>query len=199
MPDTIPSITYNFHDFADMFVEMGALGTPSELHGLLCGQLAVGIRFNKDAWLAAVSEHLDMPTIEDEEDQTELVNWYTDTLAQLEGFDFSFTLLLPEDDDLLSERVQSLSHWCAGFLSGFGLGYDRKTQKINEDITEAMEHLAQISQVSVADWEAEDDDEDEEQNYTDVMEYVRVVVMMVFGEYNQQAEATASKVKPQLH
>ncbi len=193
--NTRPSVTYTFDDFADMFVETGALGTPSELHGLLCGQLAIGLRFDADAWLTVATNHMNVPNIDDDEDKTELVTWYMQTLAQLEALDFSFALLLPDEEDELSGRVESLGQWCAGFLSGFGLGYDHKKHRLTDDIADAMEHLAQISQVSVDDWSNDEDmdNDDEEQNYTEVMEYVRVVVMMVFGEYNPLAAAKSDQ------
>ena len=55
MSDMPESVTYCFDDFADMFVELRAFGTPSELHGLMCGQLAAGVRLDADAWLTMLS------------------------------------------------------------------------------------------------------------------------------------------------
>ena len=54
MTNALPKLNYTFDDFADMFVALGAFGTPSELHGLLAGQLAAGVRADAEAWLAMV-------------------------------------------------------------------------------------------------------------------------------------------------
>jgi len=49
MTNALPKLNYTFDDFADMFVALGAFGTPSELHGLLAGQLAAGVRADAEA------------------------------------------------------------------------------------------------------------------------------------------------------
>ncbi len=131
MSDMPAPITYSFDDFADMFVEMGAFGTPSELHGLMCGQLAAGVRFDADAWLAMVVAHLDVQEIEDDDDKAELVALYELALSQMSDGGFTFTLLLPDDETELLARTESLGAWCSGFLGGFGLAYDRDKQKLN--------------------------------------------------------------------
>ena len=84
MTDTKPQLNYVFDDFADMFVELGAFGTPSELHGLLTGQLAAGVRADAEAWLAMVVAHLDVQAIEDDDDKAELVVLYDMVLEQLQ-------------------------------------------------------------------------------------------------------------------
>ena len=141
MTDTKPQLNYVFDDFADMFVELGAFGTPSELHGLLTGQLAAGVRADAEAWLAMVVAHLDVQAIEDDDDKAELVVLYDMVLEQLTEADFGLQLLLPEDDAELAGRAESLGAWCTGFLSGFGLGFDRSKQKLSSEITDAMEDV----------------------------------------------------------
>ena len=95
MTDTKPQLNYVFDDFADMFVELGAFGTPSELHGLLTGQLAAGVRADAEAWLAMVVAHLDVQAIEDDDDKAELVVLYDMVLEQLTEANFGLQLLLP--------------------------------------------------------------------------------------------------------
>ena len=82
MTETTPQLNYVFDDFADMFVELGAFGTPSELHGLLTGQLAAGVRADAEAWLAMVVAHLDVQELEDDDDKAELVTLYDLVLGQ---------------------------------------------------------------------------------------------------------------------
>ena len=199
MTDTKPQLNYVFDDFADMFVELGAFGTPSELHGLLTGQLAAGVRADAEAWLAMVVAHLDVQAIEDDDDKAELVVLYDMVLEQLTEANFGLQLLLPEDDAELAGRTESLGAWCTGFLSGFGLGFDHNKQKLSSEITDSMEDLANIAQVS---FDAEDEDLTEDSaeiSYVELVEYVRLAAMMVFAEFNLLAESGPQKVPQQLH
>jgi len=198
MTESSPQVNYVFDDFADMFVELGAFGAPSELHGLLAGQLASGVRADAEAWLAMVVAHLDVQELEDDDDKAELVALYDIALEQLMAADFGFHLLLPEDDTELASRTEALGSWCSGFLSGFGLGFDRSKQKLSTDITDSMEDLASIAQVS---FDEDDDagDDSAETGYVELVEYVRLAAMMVFAEFNLPAEAQLQASPKPLH
>jgi len=198
MTDTKPQLNYVFDDFADMFVELGAFGTPSELHGLLTGQLAAGVRADAEAWLAMVVSHLDVQELEDDDDKAELVALYDLVLEQLTSADFGFQLLLPEDDSELAGRTDSLGAWSSGFLSGFGLGFDRSKQTLSSEITDAMEDLANIAQVSFDADDEELEGENAETSYLELAEYVRLAAMMVFAEFNL-ADTATQKTPKQLH
>jgi uncharacterized protein YgfB (UPF0149 family) len=198
MTDTKPQLNYVFDDFADMFVELGAFGTPSELHGLLTGQLAAGVRADAEAWLAMVVSHLDVQELEDDDDKAELVALYDLVLEQLISADFGFQLLLPEDDSELAGRTDSLGAWSSGFLSGFGLGFDRSKQTLSSEITDAMEDLANIAQVSFDADDEELEGENAETSYLELAEYVRLAAMMVFAEFNL-ADTATQKTPKQLH
>jgi uncharacterized protein YgfB (UPF0149 family) len=199
MTDTTPQLNYIFDDFADMFVELGAFGTPSELHGLLTGQLVAGVRADAEAWLTMVVAHLDVQGLEDDDDKAELVVLYDRALEQLTAPDFGFQLLLPEDDVELAGRTESLGAWCSGFLSGFGLGFDHTKQKLSSEITDSMEDIASIAQAS---FDADDDeqkDDSAETSYMELVEYVRLAAMMVFAEFNLLADGAQKQGPHQLH
>ena len=199
MTDTTVQLNYVFDDFADMFVELGAFGTPSELHGLLTGQLVAGVRADAEAWLAMVVAHLDVQGLEDDDDKAELVVLYDMALEQLTAPDFGFQLLLPEDDMELAGRTESLGAWCSGFLSGFGLGFDHTKQKLSSEITDSMEDIASIAQAS---FDADDDeqkDDSAETSYMELVEYVRLAAMMVFAEFNLLADGAQKQGPHQLH
>ena len=199
MTETTPQLNYVFDDFADMFVELGAFGTPSELHGLLAGQLSAGVRADAEAWLAMVVAHLDIQVLEDDDDKAELVTLYDLVLEQLMAADFGFQLLLPEDDVELTARTESLGAWCSGFLSGLGLGFDRTKQTLSSEITDSMEDLANIAQVSFDADEEELEGESAETSYVELVEYVRLAAMMVFAEFNLPPDSAQQKVPQQVH
>lgn len=54
-----------FDDVADLAVELGASVSPSELHGLLVGQLATGKRFSESQWVNEAARLLDVEPPED--------------------------------------------------------------------------------------------------------------------------------------
>jgi uncharacterized protein len=174
------SANYIFDDFADMFIELGAFGTPAELHGLLCGQLSVGKRLDTDAWLEIVLAQLNVKGIDEHEDRLELVVLYERSLTQLDDSGFGFQLLLPSDDTALVLRAESLGQWCSGFLSGFGLAFDHSRHKLSTEISESMEDLAQIAKVAMD----EEVDQTAEQSYMELVEHVRLAAMMVYAEFN---------------
>ena len=192
MTETTPQLNYVFDDFADMFVELGAFGTPSELHGLLTGQLAAGVRADAEAWLAMVVAHLDVQELEDDDDKAELVTLYDLVLGQLTAADFGFQLLL-------TGRTESLGAWCSGFLSGFGLGFDRSKQTLSSEITDSMEDLANIAQVSFDADDEELEGDSAETSYIELVEYVRLAAMMVFAEFNLPSNSAQKKVPKQVH
>lgn len=201
MTHDAPKLNYVFDDFADMFVELGAFGTPSELHGILTGQLAAGVRADAQAWLAMVMAHLDIQVLEDDDDKAELIALYDIALDQLSAADFGFQMLLPEDDTELSSRAESLGAWTSGFLSGFGLGFDSEKQKLSSEISDAMEDMVSIAQVSfdADDAEQDGDGDDPEASYLELVEYVRLAAMMVYAEFNAVSEAQAIEAAKKLH
>lgn len=86
----------------------------------------------------------------------------------------------------------------SGFLSGFGLGFDRSKQTLSSEITDAMEDLANIAQVSFDADDEELEGENAETSYLELAEYVRLAAMMVFAEFNL-ADTATQKTPKQLH
>jgi uncharacterized protein len=122
-----------------------------------------------------------------------LAQMYHITREQLSN-DFSLTLLLPNDDELISDRVMALSQWCHGFLTGFGSA-DAKNRTLDEEAQDMLNDLAAIVQIQV------DDDEDEETNeadYMEVTEYVRVIASSFYEEFAAPQEVTPP-VSQQIH
>lgn len=148
--------------------------SPAELHGLLCGSVcADGEAPGDDAWLQRVWQHAG-EDLADGADHAELIAFRERALGNLEADDFGFDLLLPDEETLLRERVAALASWCAGFLSGFGLGGGR-TDGMEEDALTALRDMAAIAGV---DAEVDDDDGDEA-DFSELVEYVRMGVLVI--------------------
>ena len=76
--------------------------------------------------------------------------------------------MLPDDEHLLSERVQALADWCNGVVLGFGLA----SGNIRANEQELIESLQDVASVE---FEESDDDEEGEQSYQELYEFVRLI------------------------
>ena len=94
------------------------IGVP-EFHGLMTGCLCANINSTSDVRMGLYQDRLEATIDTSEIDILEKL--YVDTRESLDEFsDFEFRVLVPTDDMPIAERSLALSHWCSGFLSGFG-------------------------------------------------------------------------------
>ncbi|MGH8453584.1 MAG: UPF0149 family protein, partial [Nevskiales bacterium] len=99
-----------------------------------------------------------------------------------------FTPLLPEDDDALNLRVDALAEWCQGFLYGLATKPALDLNQASSELREVVSDLIQISRAGIED--DEDPDEDADENaYTELVEYVRAGVQLIFLELRPAEEA----------
>lgn len=101
--------------------------------------------------------------------------------AELESAELQFQPLLPSEDRSLDERTRCLAHWCSGFLTGFGAG----GATISSD--EAREALLMLEQIARATTDSDSDQEVEESAYTELVEFVRVAILLLLEESRGQA------------
>ena len=149
--------------------------TAAEVHGGLCGYLCAGGNAEPGQWLEQLCIDTDaLPT--GAEPQLELLR--RATLALLDDPSMRFAPLLPDDEIALPARVQALADWCAGFLGGFGLTGVGEREGLSDQGRDALRDLERIAHFG---YEAGDDDEDENA-LTEILEYVRVAVLLLHQE-----------------
>lgn len=161
----------------------GAVATyhPAELHGLLCGLLCVDPELNDERWLTV----LDADAAE-VRDPHILARLRRATAAQLGSDDFDFALLLPDDDMNLSVRAAALGFWCQGLLAGLGLGGLPETSALSADSREFLDDVSQIARVGL---DGDCPDDEDEQAYTEIVEYLRVGLLLTAQELAEQNAA----------
>ena len=107
----------------------------------------------------------------------------TATSAQLNDAEMGFRLWLPDDEEPLEERTEALSRWCTGLLAGLATQSD--LDSLSGEAEEAIRDLEQIARAGLS--AGSDDDakarEADEQAYTEIAEYVRVVTMMLREDF----------------
>ncbi len=152
----------------------GLATPPSELHGALCGWLAGG-GADDPRWPARVlaDDSLPAPEAGGPLDALRLVS-----VSQLDDHDYAFELLLPMADATLSQRAEAVFDWCRGFLGGFGLAAGAHPP-LSEEGGEALQDMARLAQASGDDME---DDEEDEAALSEIEEFVRVAVLLLYGD-----------------
>ncbi|MCH2016851.1 UPF0149 family protein [Acinetobacter ursingii] len=142
------------------------ISSPGELHGLLTGIVCVTEAPSRDEWLQILNT-LNVPQLSDEafallSDEAE------DVAHALSEDELDYLPMLPDDEHSLQERVQALADWSAGVVLGFGLA----SGHIRSDEMELIEHLQDVAAVE---FEDSDDDEEGENSYEELYEFVRLI------------------------
>ena len=153
--------------------------SPAELHGTVCGMMVANIRARglapegeDGSPVFSVSDYVELVGADAVSDAETVEDFAQLSLAALDAEDLSFQPLLPDDEDPLAARVEALGEWAAAFLAGFGAAV---TLAPGETAKEVLEDLAAISAV---DHEV-DESEDGERQLTELVEYVRVGVLLL--------------------
>lgn len=168
---------FDFDEFADHLVDQGMLVSPSQLHGCLCGILCTGAPTEAEYGLDALSQALDI--VMHGELASRIMQLYTVTEVALKDEEFTFLPLLPDDDEEIGLRASALASWCDGFMSGFAYviaGNEATAAALSQDTGEVLKDVAAMAQAH-ADDEIEEDAED---SYMELVEYLRAAVVNVF-------------------
>ena len=189
----------SYEELNHYLVPLGALNSPSELHGMLCGKLTGGSRMDAGSWMEEALTFLDIITDEngvvgdyDGEGQASLARLYPVTLAQMEDAHYRFDLMLPSDSTSIDQRTVALGEWCHGFLSGFGSAGLAPDAQFSEEAADALRDLAAI--VSIDDG-LDEDEQEAEVSFAEIVEYVRIAVLTLFVDFGYKDDDKA----PVLH
>ena len=142
------------------------ISSPSELHGLLTGIVCVTNAPSETEW-QQILQTLNVPDLEPTA-LALLTDESEDVAHALSEDELDYLPLLPDDEHLLQERVQALADWCAGVVLGFGLA----SGHIRSDEIELIEHLQDVAAVE---FEDSDNDEEGEESYQELYEFVRLI------------------------
>ena len=142
------------------------ISSPSELHGLLTGIVCVTQAPTTDEW-SQILNTLNVPALQPEALES-LTDEAEDVAHALSDDELDYLPMLPDDSHLLVDRVQALADWCAGVVLGFGLA----SGHIRGEEQELIEHLQDVAAVE---FEDSDNDEEGEESYQELYEFVRLI------------------------
>lgn len=148
----------------------------AECHGQICGLFcgsakATVIDAFLERWARDAEENVNAGV------HAVLRRMLSESQAALEDTDLAFAPLLPADAVALDVRVGSLAEWTQGFLYGLveaGTDWADAPESVREIITD----FAEISRLRAGGLA----DEDDEQSYAELVEYVRVGTLMMHAE-----------------
>ncbi|MCJ7558001.1 MAG: UPF0149 family protein [Gammaproteobacteria bacterium] len=109
------------------------------------------------------------------------------TAHLLEERQMGFQPLLPEDDAAMTEKTQELARWCQSFLAGLGAAGSVNKDAMGEQVGEIVLDFSRISQAGFD--EVDEDPEEAENAFAEVLEYVRVGVQLVYEELAANMDA----------
>jgi uncharacterized protein YgfB (UPF0149 family) len=165
----------SYSDIQKVLQRARAATDAAEAHGTLTGCLCAVVPYRFEDWLVEI-----LPDGGPDSDASaRLLELYKGTEESLISGDLRFELLLPEDELPLDTRASALGEWCQGFLYGLGSGALSDAAKLPGDVGEIVRDLSEITRVGVDGGETL---ESNENAYTELVEFVRVGVQLVFEE-----------------
>jgi len=155
----------------------------AECHGILCGMLC-GENGNTAHHYFAHLASLEFAVEPGSALHETMVEAFDTTVQLLADEELRFRLWLPDDEAPLGERTNSLAHWCTGFLAGLGVGGPLPT--LSGEALEALQDVRQIAMAGFLDPATDSandaDDEENETAFFEIVEYVRMVTLMLREE-----------------
>lgn len=162
-------------------VEMHA----AEVHGVMTGLVSAGYIFEDSDYIVVINDMLNNGDTLPSSVKLALKAMYNELWTSILDDSYSFQILLPDDDDTIMERANGLGHWVQGFNLGFGL-QQKNTSKLSEDVQEVLTDFGDIANLS----DEMEEDEDTEQAYYEIAEYVRISALLCFAELGVPPETT---------
>jgi uncharacterized protein YgfB (UPF0149 family) len=172
--------------------------TAAHAHGMATGMLCVNEQTQCAQWLAELfrqvrpttdeyntrmdgafaSEEISLPDAFADYQQreqlpgTELEHLFEQTQSLLVSDEFEFDLFLPDDDTLLSERVEALTYWCQGFL--LGVSFRDAPSKWSKEASEILKDIVEFTKLDTA-----AEGEEDESDFMEITEYMRSAVLLL--------------------
>ena len=162
---------------------------PSQVHGLICGFICGSAKAPTD-WEELVTGGKESPTT-----HTVLQELYDSSAQQLDEFMFEFHLLLPSDSEELPRRAESLTLWCQGLLTGLKLA---QVQIVGREPGETTESINDIIEIAKMDYEEVVASEEDETAYIELIEYVRLAVVLIYQNLREH-ETVAKSMSTSNH
>lgn len=149
----------------------------AEAHGVMCGVLCVPSLMERE-WLGEILTDVDAEDALAAECESMLLAVYARSRSQLSSGELEFYPLLPDGDQSLEVRSSALGAWCSGFLFGVSWAGVTDVSDLPADSREVISDLSKFAGIGPQ----SDDCESEETAFAELVEYVRVGVILISEE-----------------
>ena len=155
----------------------------SECHGFICGYFCASDSVTSTAWrdyfLAGVDDDTELETC------SAILSQLADQVREeILSDEITFELFLPDDGSSIIERSKALAEWSAGFVSGLGIGGAGDKLKLKDECDEFIKDMVSISRIETS----LEEDEDAEGALFEIVEYIRIGVIMLHQEWNHPSQ-----------
>ena len=181
---------FHYDDIQDALERLNTTLFASEIHGTLCGLLCIKNGASAQGWLSETLQDVDQSNLLLKEAIDQLASLVQDTAMQINDPVFDFHLLLPDDDVSLDTRLECLGDWCQGFLAGLSMGGISDLKSLPQDAIEIATDMAEIARAGTS-YDVSESEEDESA-YQELVEYIRVGVLLIYEELHALASAPAA-------
>ena len=180
-------IDIQYDEINDALKRISVEQDAAEVHGALCGLFCTVNGLDAPFWLNNTLTNTpeeDAYTVDAlaSESRSLLTQLFNATEKQLAGEDFDFQLFLPDDNSGLYARVEALSNWCQGFLFGLSKGGLTDPDGLPGELPEIVKDIVEISRAESYEL---DDDAQDEKDFMELVEFVRVAIQLFVGEMQQ--------------
>ena len=180
--------SFDFSSLQAVIASHGVKLHASEIHGLLSGLICGGYPFEKSDYVPLIEDMFNEGSSLPGELRINLKLLYSQLWQAILDDSYSFSLLLPDDDDSLKERGNALAVWVQGFNLGFGLE-QKNNAVLSDDVKEVLSDFAEIANLS----DEIEEDESTEQAFFEIAEYVRISALLCFTELGTPPESKAEE------
>ena len=174
------------HDELDALLKScGSSWNAGQAHGLLCSRLSMAGAQGASRWITQVLAEADSAAEQLAECEEMLDALCAATWQQLVERMSEFDLLLPDDADPASVRTEAMARWCEGFLHGLVAekhSEELKKRLAEEPLADIIKDMLQITRATVGD---DADDENFDNDFTELVEYLRVAVQLTYEELTE--------------
>ena len=169
----------NYQDVSDALARVDIASDAAECQGAMSAVICLAGEGGFGVWLGSHLPEVESAHLQGDALAAETARitdaLYKSVSEQLQAGDLSYQLLLPDDDTDLEIRSQAMVHWCQGFLLGLRYAGVADTGQFQGELAEIINDITEIAQMTIGEL---DYSEEEEQSYAELVEYLRVGVML---------------------
>lgn len=180
-----------YDDMSDALRRLSLTMDGAELHGSFCGRLMSGHEEDEIGWIKEMVGERDEANLQAREDVALIARMVAEVVNDLNGSELEFELFLPEDEPL-AVRTEALAAWCEGFLYGYGIASASDGFQESEVQQEFLRDLMEISRASFIVGEDDHGDEEDEMDFLQVVEHVRIGTILLYEGSRPEKVPTGS-------